>query len=124
MTSPNSITHFDLDVIRSSLAETELKCALFRDIECHQRQFTHAKKSNTPIMNLMNHSNELINKTFDHLKEKSDGSSNTEVVGSLHRHIHHNLPSGHIAKNNGNTTIVDRAKPFVPPKQVLLYLVR
>lgn len=122
MTSPSSITHFDLDVIRSSLAETELKCALFRDIECHQRQFNkQPKKNNEPIMSLMKQSNELINKTFDHLKEKSDGSN--EVVGSLHRHIHHNLPNGHTGKN-GTTTIIDRAKPFVPPKQVLMYLVR
>ena len=121
MTSPSSCTHFDLEVIRSSLAETELKCALFRDVERHQGQVKLQYKNNGPIMNLMNHSDHLFNKTSDHLREKSDRSDSTnEIDNSIHKR--HGLLNG----DNGNTTNTktDRPKPFVPPKQVLMYLVR
>ena len=78
-------------------------------------------KNNGPIMNLMNHSDHLFNKTSDHLREKSDRSDSTnEIDNSIHKR--HGLLNG----DNGNTTNTkaDRPKPFVPPKQVLMYLVR
>ena len=110
MDSPGSIRHFDMEIIRQSLAETELRCALLRDIECKQRHTNQPKKIVEPIV--------LVNTTFDRLKEKSDGSNDNQLIGKFTKHVHDNESTG----NSGLQSY--HAKAFVPPKQVLMYLVR
>ena len=61
----------------------------------------------------------------DNFNEKSDGCKtiSNESFCTFQQNVHNNVPNGPTSKN-GNMTAVDRSKPFVPPKQVLMYLVR
>ena len=120
--------HFDLDLLRSSLAEAEQKCALFHEkIENNrQRLFEkHTRVNVNPILSIMNTSNQFINDESGNFNEKSDGFKKTsnESFCTFQKSGHNSVPNGPISKN-GNMTTIDRSKPFVPPKQVLMYLVR
>ena len=120
--------HFDLDVLRSSLAETEQNCALFCEKfqnNNHRRFEKHSKVNVSPIVSMMNTSNQFISDESDSFNEKSDGCKaiTTESFCTFQKSGHNNAPNGPTSKNDNMTTI-DRSKPFVPPKQVLMYLVR
>ena len=124
MTSSSNINSFDLDLIRSSLAETELKCKslLREDSEYPKRYPNEPKKKSGPITHIMNQSNKFIKPQFDDINEKSDGykmydyEPNTNEIGLKHEMT--------IDQTSKNDMKVDSHKPFVPPKQVLMYLVR
>ena len=121
-------TNFDLDLIRSSLVETEHKCASFCEKveKNHQRTFDkHKKVKIGPIMSIMNSSNQFINEATGNLSEKSDGDRAISNDGfcTFQKSVHSNVSNGHSPKN-GNMAMIDRSKPFVPPKQVLMYIVR
>ena len=124
MTSSSNTKNFDLDLIRSSIAETELKCkALLRDDSHYPKRYPNEPKKNcAPITHIMNQSNKFIKPQFDDINEKSDGykmydyESNTIEIGLEHKMT--------IDQTSKNDMKVDSHKPFVPPKQVLMYLVR
>ena len=124
MTSSSNTKNFDLDLIRSSLAETELKCkALLRDNSHYPKRYPNQPRKNCgPITHIINQSNKFIKPQFDNINEKSDGykmydyEPNTIEMGLNHKMT--------IEQNSKNDMKVDSHKPFVPPKQVLMYLVR
>ena len=124
MTSSSNIKSFDLDLIRSSLAETELKCkSLLRDNSEYPKRYSNGPQKNYgPITQIMNQSNKFIKPQFNDINEKSDGykaydyEPNTIEIG-----LKHKMPIDPCSKN---VMKVESHKPFVPPKQVLMYLVR
>ena len=124
MTSSSNTKNFDLDLIRSSIAETELKCkALLRENSHYPKRYPNEPKKNCgPITHIMNQSNKFIKPQFDDINEKPDGyktynyESNTMEIGLEHKMT--------IDQTSKNDMKVDSHKPFVPPKQVLMYLVR
>ena len=124
MTASSNMKNFDLDLIRSSLAETELKCkALLRDSsEYPKRHPTDQRKNCGPIIHIMNQSNKFIKSRFEDFNEKSDGYETYDKnPNTVERGLKHKLPNDQTSKNDMK---VDSHKPFVPPKQVLMYLVR
>ena len=124
MTSSSNIKHVDLDLIRSSLAEIELQCALLRDTEQTQRQGKKKTKDTGTILDIMNRSNKLIKDPFNEdLYEKSDScKTSNEELRTFPKNIRYKLPNDQKSKNDYKAN--DISKPFVPPKQVLMYLVR
>ena len=124
MTSSSDTKSFDLDFIRSSIAETELKCkALLRDNSHYPKRYPNQpKKSCGPITHIMNQSNKFINPQFDDINEKSDGCKTYDYEPNpIERGLNHKMTIDQTSKNDMK---VDSHKPFVPPKQVLMYLVR
>ena len=124
MTSSSNMNSFDLDLIRSSLAETELKCkSLLRDDSEYPKRYPHERQKNCgPITHIMNQSNKFIKPQFDAINEKSDGYKTYDYEpNTIEMGIKHKMTIDQTSKNDMK---VDSHKPFVPPKQVLMYLVR
>ena len=113
--------HFDLELIRTSLAETEKNCAIFREAENRQKQ-TKQKEFRGSVVSIMNASNKFIDDESNcYFNERSDGFNNIdeERDTSVNKNTNLIVQSGKIGDALNN-----RSKPFVPPKQVLMYLVR
>ena len=113
--------HFDLELIRTSLAETEKNCAIFREAENRQKQ-TRQKEFRGSVVSIMNASNKFIDdENYGYFNERSDRFNNIdeERDTSINKNTNLIVQSGKIGDALSN-----RSKPFVPPKQVLMYLVR
>ena len=122
ITQTNINKHFDLELIRTSLAETERNCAIFREIENRQRQIKcNQKQLNSPVLSIMNASNKFIDDENGGFNERSDRFNNIddEHCSSIHKNTNIIVRNGKIGDTSNH-----RSKPFVPPKQVLMYLVR
>ena len=122
ITNSNINKHFDLELIRMSLAETEKKCAIFKEFENLQKQANSKRDFSGTVVSIMNASNEFINSENNgYMNERSDryNSIDEEKDGSMNKNMNFIVRSGKIGDPSAH-----RSKPFVPPKQVLMYLVR
>ena len=113
--------HFDLELIRSSLAETEKNCAIFREAENRQKK-VQQKEFCGSVVSIMNASNKFIDdENNDCFNERSDrfNAINEDRDAPINKNKNFIVRNGKIEDTSSN-----RSKPFVPPKQVLMYLVR
>ena len=113
--------HFDLELIRSSLAETEKNCAIFREAENHQKKAPQ-KEFCGSVVSIMNASNKFIDdENIGCFNERSDrfNAINEDRDAPINKNTSFIVRNGKIEDTSSN-----RSKPFVPPKQVLMYLVR
>ena len=113
--------HFDLELIRSSLAETEKNCAIFREAENRQKK-VQQKEFCGSVVSIMNASNKFIDdENNECFNERSDrfNAINEDRDAPINKNKNFIVRNGKIEDTSSN-----RSKPFVPPKQVLMYLVR
>ena len=122
ITNSNINKHFDLELIRMTLAETEKKCAILKDFENRHKQASSKRDFPGSVVSIMNASNDFINSENNNcFNERSDmySSIDEEQDGSMNKNTKFIVRSGKIGDTSAH-----RSKPFVPPKQVLMYLVR